>query len=181
MPRDARSVGDVCQCDDDLVVVTVRRRGSRSRGDAARIGNRLTVVEHDLVVDTDGARFDHDRVIGERWEQDRNRSCGVAVLLSRFHCEQCNPVADLLAIARLARQHKAHGTLREGVDEVFRNVSWQSVFEGMGFRPNNYSPRVEAMDYSHIATSLKTAKTAIHGMVAHLPTHEQALRGKAAP
>lgn len=71
-----------------------------------------------------------------------------------------------------------HGALREGVDELFRASSWQSVFEGMGIRPSRYCPRVENMDYAQIAATLSTAKAAIQGMVAHLPTHEQFLQSQ---
>jgi tryptophan halogenase len=73
---------------------------------------------------------------------------------------------------------KAHGALREGVDELFRGSSWQSVFEGMGISPSVYSRRVESLDYAEIAASLNTAKAAIAGMVAHLPTHEEFLRAQ---
>jgi tryptophan halogenase len=73
---------------------------------------------------------------------------------------------------------QAHGGLREGVDELFRSTSWQSVFEGMGIRPQRYCPRVENMDYTQIAATLKTARSAIQGMVTHLPTHEQYLRSQ---
>ena len=75
---------------------------------------------------------------------------------------------------------QSQGALREGVDELFRGSSWQSVFEGMGIRPNVYSRRVESMDYAEIAASLNTAKAAIAGMVAHLPTHEDFLRARLA-
>jgi tryptophan halogenase len=75
---------------------------------------------------------------------------------------------------------KGHGALREGVDELFRSSSWQSVFEGMGITPSTYSRRVEGMDYADIAASLLTAKEAIAGMVAHLPTHEEFLRAQTA-
>jgi tryptophan halogenase len=68
---------------------------------------------------------------------------------------------------------KGHGALREGVDELFRSSSWQSIFEGMGIRPSAYCPRVENLDYAEIAATLKTAKAAIAGMVAHLPTLEE--------
>jgi tryptophan halogenase len=71
---------------------------------------------------------------------------------------------------------KVHGTLREGVDELFRASSWQSVFEGMGIHPREYSPRVENLDFGEIRDSLKTARAAIQGMVEHLPTHEEFLR-----
>ena len=71
---------------------------------------------------------------------------------------------------------RAQGALREGVDELFRSTSWQSVFEGMGVKPRANSPRVENLDYANIAAALTTARTAIRGMVAHLPTHEEFLR-----
>ena len=66
--------------------------------------------------------------------------------------------------------------MREGVDELFRASSWQSVFEGMGISPGVYCGRVESLDYADIAAELTTAKAAIAGMVAHLPTHEDFLR-----
>lgn len=73
---------------------------------------------------------------------------------------------------------KSSGVLPEGIDELFRASSWQSVFEGMGIHPHRYSRRVEHMGYPEIAAALNTAKTAIAGMVAHLPTHEEFLRGQ---
>jgi tryptophan halogenase len=73
---------------------------------------------------------------------------------------------------------KGQGALREGVDELFRGASWQSVFEGMGIRPSVYCRRVESMEYAEIAAALTTAKAAIAGMVAHLPTHEEFLRAQ---
>jgi len=75
---------------------------------------------------------------------------------------------------------KGHGALREGVDELFRSSSWQSVFEGMGISPSVYCPLVENIDYAQISATLKTAKAAISGMVAHLPTHEEFLRRQTA-
>lgn len=71
---------------------------------------------------------------------------------------------------------KAHGAMREGVDELFRASSWQSVFEGMGIRPASPSPRVDNLDYATIEQTLRNAKAAIAGMVEHLPTHEQFLQ-----
>jgi tryptophan halogenase len=73
---------------------------------------------------------------------------------------------------------KGHGALREGIDDLFRGASWQSVFEGMGIRPSAYSRRVENIEYAEIAAALSTAKAAIAGMVAHLPTHEEFLRAQ---
>lgn len=71
---------------------------------------------------------------------------------------------------------QAHGAMREGVDELFRSTSWQSVFEGMGIRPLKHSPRVDNLDTQQIIAGLQTARHAIHGMVKSLPSHDQFLR-----
>ena len=72
---------------------------------------------------------------------------------------------------------KAHGAMREGVDELFRASSWQSVFEGMGIRPQSGTARASRTSTTRRSSrSLKNAKAAIAGMVEHLPTHEQFLK-----
>ncbi|HEX5055890.1 MAG TPA: tryptophan halogenase family protein [Gammaproteobacteria bacterium] len=71
---------------------------------------------------------------------------------------------------------RSHGGLREGVDELFRHTSWQSVFEGMGIRPGKYCPRVENIDLQHIHDSLQKARQAIQRMVKTLPTHDDFLQ-----
>jgi len=69
--------------------------------------------------------------------------------------------------------------LREGVDELFRNASWQSVFEGMGIRPQKYCPRVDNIDFGQIDITLQKARQAILTMVKTLPTHDEFLRSSA--
>lgn len=71
---------------------------------------------------------------------------------------------------------QAQGAVREGVDELFRNTSWQSVFEGMDIRPRGHSPRVDHIDAQQIIAGLQTARYAIQGMVKSLPTHDEYLR-----
>lgn len=93
------------------------------------------------------------------------------------HCRNL-PLPDTLR--ERIELFKAHGSMREGVDELFRASSWQSVFEGMGIRPASPNPRVENLDYAQIEQTLKNAKAAIAGMVEHLPTHEQFLRTQTA-
>jgi tryptophan halogenase len=66
--------------------------------------------------------------------------------------------------------------VREGTDELFRASSWQSVFEGMGIRPQKYCPRVDNVDYQEITDTLKMAKQAIQSMVKNLPSHDEFLR-----
>lgn len=71
---------------------------------------------------------------------------------------------------------KGHGIVREGTDELFRASSWQSVFEGMGIRPQKYCPRVDNVDYQEITDTLKMARQAIQSMVKNLPSHDEFLR-----
>lgn len=92
--------------------------------------------------------------------------------------EWCKHITPPDSLRERLELFKEHGTLREGVDELFRQTSWQSVFEGMGIRPRKYCPRVDSIDSAQLASALKTAKAAIHGMVTQLPVHEQALSGR---
>lgn len=71
---------------------------------------------------------------------------------------------------------QAHGGIREGVDDLFRASSWQSVLEGMGIRPQSYSPRVDNLDAADIQAALIRAQQAIAGMVTNLPTHDEFLK-----
>lgn len=71
---------------------------------------------------------------------------------------------------------RGHGALREGVDELFRAASWQSVFEGMGIHPAKHCPRIEHLQAEQLSASLSNARQAIRGMVANLPTHDEFLR-----
>lgn len=94
---------------------------------------------------------------------------------SPFWLECANlPLSD--SLRERIELFKAQGIVREGVDELFRATSWQSVFEGMGIRPKRYCPRVDSLDYEHIKTTLDTARSAIQGMVSHLPSHEEFLQ-----
>lgn len=70
---------------------------------------------------------------------------------------------------------QARGELRDEVDPLFKHVSWQSVFEGMGIRPRHHCRRVESLELAEISANLKLAKTAIRGMVKTLPSHDDYL------
>lgn len=91
------------------------------------------------------------------------------------HCKNMDIPPSL---AERIELFKGHGTLREGIDELFRSPSWQSVFEGMGVRPEKYCPRIDNLDYKLIEDTLQEAKTAISGMVETLPSHDTFLRQK---
>ena len=80
------------------------------------------------------------------------------------------------SLAERIELFKAHGALREGVDELFRPASWQSVLDGMGIRPEKYCPRIDTIDYKLIEDTLKEADESISGMVQKLPSHDDFLR-----
>ncbi len=70
---------------------------------------------------------------------------------------------------------KAHGALREGVDQMFRDPSWQSVMEGMGIRPRRYQQLVDTVPYAVIAQTLDQSKPMLAAQVAELPSHGEFL------
>lgn len=89
------------------------------------------------------------------------------------HCKHMDIPPSL---AQRIEMFKAQGLLRDGIEELWTASSWQSVFEGMGVRPRNYSPKIENLDYSRIEDMLRQMESAIDAMVEQLPTHEQFLR-----
>lgn len=71
---------------------------------------------------------------------------------------------------------KVNGTIREGVDLMFRSVSWQSVLEGMGVKPRAYHPLTDRIDFTDMPRYLDQGAAAIHHAVMGLPTHGDFLR-----
>lgn len=71
---------------------------------------------------------------------------------------------------------KVNGTIREGVDLMFRSVSWQSVLEGMGVKPRAYHPLTDRIDYTDMPRYLDQGAAAIRHAVQGLPTHGDFLR-----
>lgn len=76
---------------------------------------------------------------------------------------------------------RGHGILREEREELFRSTSWQSVFEGMGIRPQKYSPRVDNLELAQINETLHLARSAILNMVKTLPSHDEYLAHRYGP
>lgn len=90
--------------------------------------------------------------------------------------KRCKNMEIPESLAEKIELFRAHGALREGVDELFRPASWQSVLEGMGIRPEKYCARIDNIDYHLIEDTLKEADESISGMVQKLPSHDQFLR-----
>ncbi|MFT3997219.1 MAG: tryptophan 7-halogenase [Asticcacaulis sp.] len=87
---------------------------------------------------------------------------------------QAAPVAQSLRekIALFAE----NGSLREGVDELFRAPSWQSVMDGMGVKPLRHSPLVDRVSEADLRATLKAVREQLPAFVATLPSHGDFLR-----
>jgi tryptophan halogenase len=70
---------------------------------------------------------------------------------------------------------KASAVLRDGVDDMFRAPSWQSVMEGMGIRPQRYQQLVDRIPLSVINNMLDKSAPMLAEFVATLPNHEDFL------
>jgi tryptophan halogenase len=71
---------------------------------------------------------------------------------------------------------KVAGVLRDGVDDMFRAPSWQSVMEGMGVRPDRYQQLVDRIPLSVIMNLMDKSAPMLADFVATLPSHEEFLR-----
>ncbi len=68
---------------------------------------------------------------------------------------------------------RVNGSLAEGLDELFRAVSWQSVMEGMGVHPRGYHPLVDRIPFDGVPEQLDHAAELLRRVVADVPTHAQ--------
>ena len=78
-------------------------------------------------------------------------------------------------------QHKldvfrANGSVVEGLEPLFREVSWYAVLNGMGVRPRSYNPLVERIDFTGMPTEMDQAATILERFVTSLPTHQDFIR-----
>jgi len=70
---------------------------------------------------------------------------------------------------------KSSAVLRDGIDDMFRAPSWQSIMEGMGIRPDRYQQLVDAAPYSVIKQTLDQSAPILKAQVAALPSHGEFL------
>jgi len=71
---------------------------------------------------------------------------------------------------------RVNGTLREGLDELFRSVSWQAVMEGMGVRPAGYHPLVDRIPFDGMLNNLDQAVDTLNRAVEGVPSHQDFIR-----
>jgi tryptophan halogenase len=70
---------------------------------------------------------------------------------------------------------KVNGTLREGVDELFRSASWQSVMDGMGIRPRSYHKAADMLPPDELTGGMQDAARLLRQFTEQLPTHGEFL------
>jgi len=76
------------------------------------------------------------------------------------------------SLKRKIELFRVNGTRAEGLDELFRAVSWQSVMEGMGVHPRSYHPLVDRIPFENVPEQLDHAREMLRRVVADLPTQE---------
>ncbi|WP_222927028.1 tryptophan halogenase family protein [Sphingomonas gilva] len=87
-------------------------------------------------------------------------------------CRTMELPADLVRRIALFR---AAGAIPETLDGLFRNVSWQSVFDGMGVIPRTHHPLADRVDMATALPDLDRAADSLARAVAGLPTHARFL------
>jgi tryptophan halogenase len=83
------------------------------------------------------------------------------------------PLPDRL-VERL-ELYRATGRVDARPGELFTDLSWFYVFEGMGVRPRAYDPLVEASNFDQVRAVLPDLTARIDAVVAQSPSHEAAL------
>jgi len=89
---------------------------------------------------------------------------------------ECKAMVLPESLQRKIDLFRVNGSLAEGLDELFRSVSWQSVMEGMGVHPRGYHPLVDRIPFDRATETLDQAAAVLKQLVQDLPTHEQFLR-----
>ena len=70
---------------------------------------------------------------------------------------------------------RASAVLRDGVDDMFRAPSWQSVMEGMGVRPERYQQLVDRIPLNVIMNLMDKSAPMLADVVKTLPSHQEFL------
>ena len=83
------------------------------------------------------------------------------------------PLPDRLA-ERL-ELYRACGRVDAKPGELFTDLSWFYIFEGMGVTPKAYDPLVDASNFQQVRAVLPELTARIAAVVAQSPTHEAAL------
>ncbi|CAN7409897.1 tryptophan halogenase family protein [Brevundimonas sp. LjRoot202] len=88
---------------------------------------------------------------------------------------QCRTMELPASLQRKIDLFKVNGSLAEGVDELFRDVNWQSILDGMGVVPRSWHPLVDRIPFARVPGELEGAREGLARLVSRLPTHAEFL------
>lgn len=80
------------------------------------------------------------------------------------------PAPDSLA-QRIAL-YRASGRINVGRDELFTDLDWFWVFEGLGVVPHDYDPLVDALDFEQVKRAMLAISQKVSADVSAAPTHD---------
>jgi tryptophan halogenase len=86
---------------------------------------------------------------------------------------ECRDMEPPPSLKRKIDLFRVNGSLAEGLDELFRAVSWQSVMEGMGVHPRTYHPMVDRIPFDGVCAELDHAAELLKRVVSDLPSQQQ--------
>lgn len=83
----------------------------------------------------------------------------------------CRDMTPPEGLARRIALFRAAGLVPEGIDELFRAVSWQSIMEGMGIRPARHHAAADRVAIADLPRELDAARATLARYVATVPSH----------
>ena len=68
--------------------------------------------------------------------------------------------------------YRQTGRIRPESRELFTDMSWFYIFEGLGVRPERYDPLLEAVSHEQLRALLGSLSQSIHALTQAAPTHD---------
>jgi tryptophan halogenase len=75
-------------------------------------------------------------------------------------------------LAQRLAQYRATGRVIVGRDELFTDLDWFWIFEGMGVTPNDFDPLVDSVDFEQVKRVMLAISQKISADVSAAPTHD---------
>jgi tryptophan halogenase len=76
------------------------------------------------------------------------------------------------SLAQRIAQYRATGRVIVGRDELFTDLDWFWIFEGMGVTPRDYDPLIDSVDFEQVKRLMLAINQKISADVASAPTHD---------
>jgi tryptophan 7-halogenase len=80
------------------------------------------------------------------------------------------PLPELLA--QRVGQYRATGRIMVGREELFTDLDWFWIFEGMGVMPRDYDPLVDSVDFEQVKRAMLAISQKITADVTAAPSHD---------